>query len=40
VAYDAWLTQQELRDGSLPSLGEWDWEAIETLVPPGPEKPM
>jgi len=40
VAYDAWLTQQELRAGSLPSLGEWDWEAIEALVQPGPEKPM
>jgi len=40
VAYDAWLTQQELRAGSLPSLGEWDWEAIEALFQPGPEKPM
>ncbi len=40
VVYDAWLTQQELRDGSLPGLGEWDWGAIEALVHLEPEKPM
>jgi len=40
VVYDAWLTQQELRDGSLPSLREWDWEAIEALVQPGRDNRM
>jgi chorismate synthase len=34
VVYDAWLTQQELRQGSLPGLGEWDWVAVEGLFPP------
>ncbi|WIL22194.1 chorismate synthase [Geothrix sp.] len=34
VVYDAWLTQQELREDNLPGLGEWDWEAIEALVQP------
>ncbi|MFZ1376101.1 MAG: chorismate synthase [Geothrix sp.] len=36
VIYDAWLTQQELREGSLPGLAEWDWESIEGLFPPSP----
>jgi len=31
VVYDAWLTQQGLREGSLPGLDEWDWEAVEAL---------
>ncbi|MBK8571583.1 MAG: chorismate synthase [Holophagaceae bacterium] len=34
VVYDAWLTQQGLREGSLPGLGEWDWAALESLFPP------
>jgi len=33
VVYDAWLTQQGLREGSLPGLGEWDWAALESLFP-------
>jgi len=33
VVYDAWLTQQDLREGSLPGLGEWDWEAVADLFP-------
>lgn len=33
VIYDAWLTQQELKEGSLPGLGEWDWEAVADLFP-------
>lgn len=33
VIYDAWLTQQDLREGSLPGLGEWDWEAVTGLFP-------
>jgi chorismate synthase len=32
VIYDAWLTQQELREGGSARLGEWDWDAIETLL--------
>ncbi|NTW86987.1 MAG: chorismate synthase [Holophagaceae bacterium] len=30
VIYDAWLTQQSLRDGTAP-LPEWDWDAVEAL---------
>ena len=33
VIYDAWLTQEELREGDTPRLGEWDWESIEALLP-------
>ena len=33
VIYDAWLTQQALREDSLAPLGEWDWAAIEALFP-------
>ena len=36
VIYDAWLTQQALREGSLPGLAEWDWESIEGLFRPSP----
>lgn len=32
VVYDAWLTQQALRDGSGATLDEWDLEAIERLL--------
>jgi hypothetical protein len=35
VVYDAWLTQQALREGSLAPLGEWDWEAVSALFPAG-----
>lgn len=31
VVYDAWLTQQDLREGSVPEAAEWDWEAVEAL---------
>ncbi len=31
VVYDAWLTQQELRDTAGPRVEEWDWEAVEAL---------
>ncbi len=30
VIYDAWLTQQSLRDGTAP-LPEWDWDAVDAL---------
>lgn len=33
VIYDSWLTQQDLREDSLPGLGEWDWEAVTGLFP-------
>lgn len=32
VVYDAWLTQQSLRDGALAEAPEWDWEAVEALL--------
>lgn len=31
VIYDAWLTQQALREGSVAPLAGWDWQAIEEL---------
>ena len=31
VIYDAWLTQQNLREGSVAPMAEWDWDAIEAL---------
>jgi chorismate synthase len=34
VIYDAWLSQQALREGTAPGLGEWDWEAVEALFSP------
>ena len=34
VIYDAWLTQQALREGSVPSADEWDWAAVEALFTP------
>ena len=34
VIYDAWLTQQALREGSVPSVEEWDWAAVEALFSP------
>ena len=33
VIYDAWLTQQSLRDGT-PSVQEWDWDAVDALFSP------
>lgn len=33
VIYDAWLTQQDLREGSVPPVAEWDWAALEALFP-------
>jgi hypothetical protein len=33
VVYDAWLTQQALRDGDSPALQAWDWQAVERLFP-------
>ncbi len=32
VVYDAWLSQQELRDGSVETVTEWDWEALDGLI--------
>ena len=34
VIYDAWLTQQALREGSVSSADEWDWAAVEALFSP------
>ncbi len=34
VIYDAWLTQQALREGSVSSADEWDWAAVEALFTP------
>jgi chorismate synthase len=34
VIYDAWLSQQALREGTVPLLDEWDWAAVEALVAP------
>ena len=33
VIYDAWLTQQSLRDGTAP-VQEWDWDAVDALFKP------
>jgi chorismate synthase len=33
VVYDAWLTQQALREGSVAPAAEWNWDAIEALFP-------
>jgi len=33
VIYDAWLTQQSLRDRT-PSVQEWDWDAVDALFSP------
>ncbi len=33
VIYDAWLTQQELRETGKVQLAEWDWESIQALLP-------
>ena len=32
VVYDLWLTQQELVQGGLPALEEWDWTAVDALL--------
>ena len=32
VVYDAWLTQQSLREGTLREAPEWDWEAVESAL--------
>jgi len=32
VVYDLWLTQQELKEGTVPQLDEWDWEAVDRLL--------
>ena len=32
VVYDAWLTQQALREGAVTEAPDWDWEAVETLL--------
>jgi chorismate synthase len=32
VVYDACLTQQALREGTLAALDEWDWQAVEALL--------
>lgn len=33
VIYDAWLTQQALRDADFPAVQAWDWQAVERLFP-------
>jgi chorismate synthase len=40
VVYDAWLTQQALREGEVAPLGEWDWEATEALLKPRDPKQL
>jgi chorismate synthase len=32
VVYDAWLSQQALREGSVETVMAWDWEAVESLI--------
>jgi chorismate synthase len=32
VVYDLWLTQQSLNESSLPSVPEWDWDALEKML--------
>ena len=32
VIYDTYLTQQELREGSLKPAEQWDWEAVDRLL--------
>ncbi len=32
VVYDAWLSQQDLREEDGPGLAEWDWAVIEALL--------
>jgi len=34
VIYDAWLTQQDLVEGSVPEAPEWDWDAVDRLLGP------
>ncbi len=32
VVYDAWLTQQDLREGAVQGTSEWDFDAIDRLL--------
>lgn len=32
VVYDAWLTQQDLREGAIQGTSEWDFDAIDRLL--------
>lgn len=32
VVYDAWLTQQDLREASVPRAADWDWESVTSLL--------
>ncbi|HTL99071.1 MAG TPA: chorismate synthase [Holophagaceae bacterium] len=32
VVYDAWLSQQDLKAGSVEPVPEWDWTALESLA--------
>lgn len=32
VVYDAWLTQQSLREGSIHPADPWDWAAVEAML--------
>lgn len=32
VVYDLWLTQQDLAEGTVPALDEWDWAAVERIL--------
>lgn len=32
VVYDAWLSQQDLREDSVPVIPEWDWESVAKVL--------
>jgi len=32
VVYDAWLSQQALKAGSVETVTEWDWDAVDALI--------
>jgi len=34
VIYDAWLTQQALREDGMQPLPDWDWDALAALLMP------
>jgi len=36
VIYDAWLTQQDLREGGIRQVNEWDWEAVAAMFQSAP----
>ncbi|HJW44256.1 MAG TPA: chorismate synthase [Geothrix sp.] len=38
VVYDAWLTQQALRNADFPAVQTWDWQAVERLFQAAPDE--